>query len=297
MRRFTIFLISLLLGILAMLYLLDFAYTYVYTAGLPRNKISYLLSLKNEKIDYVFLGSSRVDNTIDSDIIEVNTGKTALNLGIQGAKPDDYFLMLKLLHEQNIQTKAVFIQVDYVFNLEGNSEILKSALMPFISKPIISEFVEERSNDYFFLKNIPFYRYLKYDYKLGFREFTSTLLHRRPGLDLDNGYTPKYGQAGGQLKSELPERLKEKNETLQAINNFAVNNNIKIYYFMAPFCPATLNQNFGSKLQEKIPGFIDFSNIFKDHEEYFFNCGHLNDKGAKKFSQIIAERINTDLTQ
>lgn len=291
MKKFILYLFSLLLGLTIILYLLDLTYTYVFTHGTPRNKISYLLSLKNQRISYVFLGSSRVDNTIDSEVIESRTGKRALNLGVQGGKLDDSFLMLQLLHRQGITSDTVFIQVDYIFNMEGNSEILKSNLMPHINQAPISNFIRERSSDYYYLRYLPFYRYLKYDYKIGFREFVSTLLGKKPNHNLENGYRPKYGQANQKLIGKLPAKIKNSNKTIGAINRYASQHNINIVYFMAPFCSNTINLDYGAKLTKKIPGFLDFSTVFEDHDEYFFNCGHLNDKGAKEFSQLLADVI------
>ena len=95
MKKFIKYTLSILVVIIALMYLLDTLYTYVYKNSIPRNKVSYLLSLNDKKIDYVFLGSSRVDNNIIAKVIETETGKIAINFGVQGAKLDDYFLMLQ----------------------------------------------------------------------------------------------------------------------------------------------------------------------------------------------------------
>ena len=136
------------------------------------------MSLREQKIDYIFIGSSRVDNTIDADIISKITGKTALNLGIQSAKPDDYYLMLKLIKDLNIQTNKIFIQMDYVYNLSGNSKILNSYLMPYTENDIVNNHLKSTIKNSWFIPNLPFYKYLVYDYKIGFREFFSTTIHK-----------------------------------------------------------------------------------------------------------------------
>ncbi|SNR36514.1 hypothetical protein [Lutibacter flavus] len=270
-----------------MLFLLDYLYTSVYAKSIPRNKISYIRSLNEEFIDYVFLGSSRVHNTIDSDVIESITGKKVINLGIQGAKIDDYLLMLKLLNNQKIKVKTVFIQIDYVFNNEGTSMISKSYLMPYIRDSLISSHIKERDLDYYKLKFIPFYRYLVYDYKLGFREFFNSIIGKKPKFNLENGYNPLFGSINTNLKSSLPDYIKKDNKIILEINKFAKELNIEVSYFMAPFCFNTANKDFSSKLKEKIPNLIDYSQLFLE-DTYFFNCSHLNDKGAKEFSKRVA---------
>ncbi|MBK5208334.1 MAG: hypothetical protein JJE44_02370 [Flavobacteriaceae bacterium] len=287
MKKFLKYITLLIVITIAFLYLLELLYTHTYKNGIPRNKVSYVLSMNDKYIDYIFLGSSRVDNTIDAEVIEKITGKKALNLGIQAAKLNDLFFMLKLLQKQNIKSEIVFIQVDYIYNMEGNSEILKSYLMPYIKDDVISSYIKERDSNYYKLKYIPFYRYLVFDYKLGFREHFNTFINKKSRINFENGYDAKYGSTGVKLQASLPKTVNKENKTITAINQFAKENNIKVVYFMAPFCFDTANKDFSQKLKQKIPGLLDYSQLFKD-DNYFFNPGHLNDKGAKEFSKRMA---------
>ena len=97
MKRFIKNSIICFIGILIALYLLDMLYTQVYSNSFPRNKTQFILSLKQgEKFDYVFLGSSRVENSIVSSEIERQTGKRTLNFGVQGGNLDDVNIFLRL---------------------------------------------------------------------------------------------------------------------------------------------------------------------------------------------------------
>jgi len=287
MGKFFKYIGFLVIVVIALLYLLDLLYTNTYTKGLPRNKVSYVLSMKDTSIDYIFLGSSRVDNNIDAAVIESITGKKALNLGIQAAKLNDLFFMLQLLKKQNIKAEIVFIQVDYIYNIGGNSEILKSYLMPYIEDDVISSYIKERDSNYYKLKYLPFYRYLAYDYKLGFREHFNTFINKKSSLNLANGYDAKYGTIASTLQASLPKTINKENKTIEKINKFAKKNNIKVVYFMAPFCYDTKNKDFSQKLKQRIPGLLDYSQLFTD-DNYFYNSSHLNDKGAKEFSKRVA---------
>ncbi len=291
MRNFFISLIRIFVITLLLMFSMDIVYSYAFKNGIPRNKISYILSLEPKKIDYIFLGSSRVDNFIDSEIIESKTGKSAINLGVQGAKLDDIYLILQLLKKQNIRSEIIFIQVDYIFNMKGSSKILESFLMPHIDIAEFSEYIQKRDEDYFKLKYIPFYRFLAYDHKLGFREFFNTAIHKKSNTDFKNGYFAKFGNSGESLKSGLPEKVIDKNKTFDAINKFAIENNIRVIYFMAPFCANTKNLDFAEKLKEKIPSLLNYTSIYLNNDNYFFNCSHLNDTGAKAFSEFFADQI------
>ena len=171
MQRFAKYILLIFSGLLLIMFVLDKAYTYTYKNSLPRNKISYLISQKSEHIDFIFIGSSRVDNTINTEVIEKHLGGKSLNLGIQASKPSDYLLIVKLLQELQISSDYIFIQLDHSFNLDTNSDILNSFLVPYMEYTSIQRHLKSTLNDYWYVKNIPFYRYLKYDYQLGFREF------------------------------------------------------------------------------------------------------------------------------
>lgn len=294
MKKFIFYIISIVVSVHALLFILDKAYTFIYSNGTPRNKISYLLSIEGKTLDYVFIGSSRVDNNIDPEVIERYTGGSAINLGIQGAEINDYLLVLQLLKKQNINTKTVFIQIDYVYNLSGSSDFLKSTLMPYIEDDVISSYIRNQESEFYYLRNIPFYRYLRYDYKLGFRETFLTAIGKESKLNVEKGYWPKFGYSGKKFEARLPEKILAENENLAALESFAAKNGFKIVYFTAPFCYSTENINFIDKLQNKLPGLWNFSRVFQKNE-VFFDCLHLNDVGAKRFSKILSEKINSDL--
>ena len=102
MKKFITRIIVVLFTILIVSLAFDFAYTYIYKNSNPRSKFQYLRSLKNTKINYIFLGSSRVDNGIVPSIIENKSNKTSLNLGFQYSLIGDIYYSLKLLKEYNI---------------------------------------------------------------------------------------------------------------------------------------------------------------------------------------------------
>jgi hypothetical protein len=287
MGKFFKYIGLLVIVVIALLYLLELLYSHTYKNGIPRNKVSYVLSMHDKYIDYIFLGSSRVDNNIDASVIASITGKKALNLGIQAAKLDDMYFMLQLLKKQNITAEIVFIQVDYIYNMDGTSEILKSYLMPYIEDDLIASYIKDRDPDFYKLKYMPFYKYLVYDYKLGFREHFNTFINKKSSIDFENGYDAKYGSTGSKLQGSLPKTINKINKTISAINQFAKENNIKVVYFMAPFCFDTENRDFSQKLKQKIPGLLDYSQLFSE-DTYFYNCSHLNNQGAKEFSKKVA---------
>ena len=290
MLRFIKYILLIFFGILLILYLLDSIYSYVYSNSNPRNKISYLISQRSEHINYIFIGSSRVDNTINTDIIEKATGKSALNLGIQASKPSDYLLILKLLEDLEITSDYVFIQMDHSFNLDNNSNILNSYLVPYNNYKSIEEHLNATMDDYWSVKFIPFYKFLKYDYQIGFREFFSSVIGKEIKIELSNGFHPKRGYSGVPLKARLSEKIANRNKFVDSIFSYQKRKNMNIIYFTAPYCPGTSNIDFITKLTEKFEIFWNFSQEINS-EDYFYDCLHLNENGANLFSKKITIKI------
>ena len=101
MRQFLIHFFSILAVVFLLLFLCDILYSKVYRDAIPRNKLHYIINLKKENFDIVFLGSSRVANHIDTDLFNKLSNKKTINLGVEGAGLNDNLLQLKLLLENN----------------------------------------------------------------------------------------------------------------------------------------------------------------------------------------------------
>jgi len=195
MKRFLRNSIVILVGIIMVLFLLDILYTYVYNNSFPRNKTQYILSLKEgEKLDYVFLGSSRVENSIVSTEIERLTEKTTINFGTQGARLDDMNVFLRLLIDKKVKIKKLFVQVDYIYNHESSSDIVRSQALPYIkSNKVINDYLKRVDSNYFRNCYFPFYRYSTNDYRLGFREFFASLVNKKSKVNFREGFVPLFG--------------------------------------------------------------------------------------------------------
>lgn len=270
---------------------LDFTYTKIYSTAYPRTKFQYLRSLKDKKVDYIFLGSSRVENGIVPMVIYNKTHKTAVNLGFQAAKLIDIYTVLKLLKEYNIKNQTILIQVDYIYNItKGNSNIFQYQMTPFIRE---NEITKSYSNKYAKSPNanyyIPFYRYCNNDLKVGFREIFSNILNKKTDIITNNGYVALQGNSK-ELAGSLPDFIVNSNPIVDSIKSFSKQNNMNVVFYCAPFCKNNKNRIFISKLKKKIPELKDFSGVIKD-DNMFQNCNHLNDSGAKRFTEILIDNL------
>lgn len=293
MRFFLGKIVIIVLTVFVLLSLFDLTYTYIYTKSIPRNKTKYVLDLKDKQVDYVFLGSSRVENHIDTKLVKQLTSKTALNLGIQGAKLDDNYMLLQLLINNKVKIGTLFLQVDYIFNKETPSVIVSSEALPYIkTNEIVRKHVQLSDSNYLSYYHIPFYRFMLNDYKIGFREFFSATIGKKSKTDFEDGFVPKDIKFIKEGAFELPNTIIEKNKIFDLIDMTCKKNNINVVYFCAPFCSYVSESKYIDKLKTKIPRLKDYSKALND--EYFYNCGHLNATGAKEFTKMLVKDCMTN---
>jgi hypothetical protein len=158
MKKFGLFLWKLLVLIFALMYFLDWGYTYIYAHANPRNKLQYIRKLNHQKFDVVFLGSSRVANHIDSELFDQLSHKKTINLGVQGANLADNLLQLKLLLSKN-SVDYLFLQIDNNLEVVTTSNISQAEAIPFIHEQIIEAHTQKFIQKYQVLKFVPFYIY------------------------------------------------------------------------------------------------------------------------------------------
>ena len=290
MKKFTLTILFYIIVTFLIMFTLDFAFTKVYENSKPRTKFQYFRSLKNKKYDCIFLGSSRVENGMIPSIIKEKTGLEALNLGFQASKLSDIYTVLQLLKEYNIQGKRIFIQIDYIYNFRGKSNILQHQIAPFIKEnEVLNKHFKNNSDDYFGYNYIPFYRYCRNDLKLNFREVLLNIAEKKGYVMYVNGYFPLEGTSQNH-KLTLPEKIDENNPAFEAIIEYIKKNNIDVTFYCAPFCYHGKNMKFTTQLQKKIPNFYDFSRAVSD-EKLFQNSTHLNHEGAIFFTNIFIDQV------
>lgn len=290
MKKFVANIIGFALVTLAAMYFLDLGYTAIYSNSSPRTKVQYLRKFKNQKFDYIFIGSSRVASGIVPSVIEERTHKKALNLGFQAAKLHDIYTILQLVKYYDLDFDKIFIQVDYIYNTDTSSTLFKPEVLPFIyENDIYRRQIEFSCPNYPKYYNVPFYRYCRNDLKLGFREAVLNLIKKKTQAMSYGGYGPLEGTTDVH-KFGLPETINQDNRNIDSIRNFCKINKIDVVFYCAPFCKHTQNLNFVSKLQAKIPGLYDFSSVIKD-EKMFQNASHMNDAGAKLFTNIFIDKV------
>ena len=291
MKKILLFVVSTFFFLVVLLVGLDFMYTTIYSVAPPRTKFQYFRSLKNQKVDFLFLGSSRVESTINPEIIRATTGKTVVNMGFQAAKLSDIYFLLKLVKEYNIETDKIFIQVDYIYNIEdGCSNVLPYQLMPFIREnQATKDYFELHYNQDQYLYYMPFYRYCHFESKIGIRELVANIVLKKTTVVAQHGFYPLAGTAG-QSTGSLPNAIAKSNKYLDQIRQFASKNKMEVVFFCAPFSKNNKNLSYAAKLKERVPDLYNFANSITD-ETLFNDSYHLNKEGAIIFTKTFIKTV------
>lgn len=285
MGKFGLYVFTVLLSTIILAIGLDLLYSYVYRNSEPRSKIQYILQHENKDYDIAFFGSSRTENHIDCDLITKMTGASCINLGEAGSNIDDMLLLMKIALDNNIQFKKVFMQVDYSYNYSGYSKKFIASLTPFLNQPVVSKGLSE-ADEIVAYKYVPFYRYLNNKKIVGFREFIASLVGNKPKVDFSNGFKPKYG-IGEALAGEFPKSFSDRNLALEEMISLFKKMDMDLQFFIAPYCKNVKNRELINTLELRLEGILNYVSIFDDQEELFYNCGHLNNVGAEKFTKIL----------
>lgn len=285
MKRFARYLALLLLTLLIVATVFDVAFTQVYLHSRPRTKTQYLMQLKNKKIDYIFLGSSRARDNISPDIVKAETGKQALNLGIYACRPDDLYLQLKLLLHNGVTFEKIFIQLDYTYNDSLPSNIVGSEALPYIhTSEVVEQHVRENNPKFYPYYYLPFYRYIDNSYSIGFRNTLVTLFVKK-NFNFDNGYEAQH-KPFKDVKAPLPEKITATNPVVEKMRKLCADRKIDVVFFSAPYCDNLSNYDYTDQLKQKVPELADYSKAIKGNN-YYTDCLHLNAEGSEIFTRLL----------
>lgn len=284
MKPLLLFTIRTIFVILLLAVLLDYCYTSIYLKSNNRNKIEYVYNSNARNYDVVILGSSRANNHFVTELFEQKGLKT-FNYGMSGGHLFEAELMLKLMLERNYKIKTLILEADLNLSNDKVSETVGAKFLPYIHD---SEIIKNHFSDEAYFNKcyyIPFYRYVKFDALIGFREFYKSL-SKQPTNTLDKGGFHALGNKKGNMKNDIRALKPLKNKYYEAIKQLCVANNIKFIAVMTPMCENTKGIDYFDKVKKAYPEIHNYENVVVE-DKYFSSCGHMNDAGARIFTARI----------
>lgn len=286
MKSFLIFIVKIVMITVLLAVVLDYGYTSVYLNSKSRDKVSDVFKSKARSYDVVILGSSRANNHFVTNIFEKNELKT-FNYGMSGGHLYEASLLLKLMIERNYEIKNLILEADLNLSNDKQSEGVAAKFLPYIHRSeIIKNHFEQESN-FNELYYIPFYRYLKFDSKIGSRELFNTIIQKKIVATENGGYYALGVNKKGNMKNNIVSlNPLKRNKYYEEIKQLCKANNIHFIPIMTPMCENVVGMNYFEKVKSAYPEIHNYENVVIENK-YFSSCGHMNDNGAKKFTSIV----------
>lgn len=230
------------------------------------------------------MGSSRANNHFVTKMF-TDKGLKTFNFGMQGSKLFESDLILKLLLEKKNKIKNVIIDVDVTLKSENKSERTFLMFLPYFDDYHVIRRHFEELEDFNSFYYIPFYRYLKFDSKIGFREMFSSVLNKKSN-EIGNGRYYPLPENKGKLNAEILDFQPQRNKYYEEIKKICKVNNINLIAIMTPMCEKAVVNDYFKKVNMLYPEIYDYENkIIED--KYFSTFEHMNDMGAKAFTTKI----------
>ena len=268
--------------------LLDVIFTTIISQSSERNKVENVMHSFEKKYDVVIMGTSRANNHFVTDLFE-KKGLKSFNYGISGSHLFETSLLLKLMMANKFQIKNLILEADLSICNEKRDEGTTARFMPYIhTNSIIKEHYKHES-DFKQLYYVPFYRYIKFDAKIGFREVYEVLAEKPTNTLYNKGYYPLISDKKGSMKNDISTLKVIRNKYYEEIKKLCKQNNINLIVVMTPMCKNTKGLNYFDKVKKQYPEINNFENTVTD-DRYFASCGHLNNEGAIIYTNHI---INT----
>ena len=286
MKSFLIFIVKIVLITVLLAVVLDFGYTAIYLNSKSRDKVADVFKSKARSYDVVILGSSRANNHFVTNIFEKNGLKT-FNYGMSGGHLYEASLLLKLMIERNYEIKTLILEADLNLSNDKQSEGVAAKFLPYIHRSeIIKNHFDQESN-FNELYYIPFYRYLKFDSKIGSRELFNTIIQKKTVATENGGYYALGVNKKGNMKNNIVSlNPLKRNKYYEEIKQLCKANNIHFIPIMTPMCENVIGMNYFEKVKSAYPEIHNYENVVIENK-YFSSCGHMNDNGAKKFTSIV----------
>jgi hypothetical protein len=292
MKKFLVYTVKILTITILVAVILDGLYTFIFLQSKNRGKIETVFNSKAKKYDVIILGSSRANNHFVSQIFE-DKGLKTFNYGISGGHLFEASLLLKLMIERKYTIKNVILEADLNLSNDHEAEGIAALFLPYIhNSDVIKEHFETQEN-FNELYYVPFYRYIKYDTKIGFRETFFTAIHKKTNA-LDNlGYYPLEKHKNGNMKNNIVNlNPLLHNKYYEEIKEICKANKINFIAVMTPMCENVVGMNYFDKVKKAYPEIHNYENTVVE-DKYFSSCGHMTDTGARMFtSRIVKDFFN-----
>ena len=261
-------------------------------------------ALDSTKADILIMGASTANHHYYPGAFEKRLNMSCYNAGRDGNYILYHYAVLKAVLKRYCP-KMIILDVtrkDFQIDQEGYDRL--SSLLPYYNQhPEIRSIVQLKSpyEKYKLISKIYPYNSMLFAIGAGNTELNK---NREYTTD-ENGYVPLNSKWAKELATEsFYTKYQLDSEKINIFNSFVrdcVNSKIKLLIFVSPAYVKTEYEDPSIEIIKKIAkefniSFYSFANnsFFLNNRDLFYNPGHLNDEGAKIYSEMVVDKIIHD---
>lgn len=246
--------------------------------------------VKENKFDYVVLGSSTGLTTLNTNQIDSITGKKGFNISIDDTSMSTHYLMLQHFYACGKTTKQLILTITPWDSSDPNPTINNNdyRFLPYVDRDYVYNYFSEMERDWF--KILTFSRYFPV---FGVSYYNTELFYpsvlvafqpkKRNRFDENGNYSYPEDGSGPDEKKYSTTNVIIKNPFYSRIKKFCSENKIDLVLYQSPIYKTKVLVNGDVKL-------INHSELFQD-ASFFYDDIHVNSKGRKLCSTEMASAI------
>ncbi len=309
-------LIKYFVTIFTAVFLIVWAASWVTNKGLRRSHVDFYVTMNaasdtSKQTNFAIFGSSRALVHLDTRVIDSTTGLHSYNYGLNGASIKTCFnTMLYALQFQK-HLKLAMLNIDLNF-FEVSSDPYKDAYYyPFEKK--ISGFLMNDTTNSRLIHKLKFFDISLYDDYTKYAAIDGWLRPQRPVDGNYNGYTPQntvYDFKVLTINSSERKPIEVYDSSFKQLNDIIVmckSKGIQLAFVIAPYYKECFPDKYYTNYYELMQKtrqiarqndviFLDYSAIpLSSDKSSFYNGNHMNSKGARIYTLIVADTINNFL--
>ncbi|MEQ9062883.1 MAG: hypothetical protein RIE58_01815 [Vicingaceae bacterium] len=293
--------------LLLLFFIIDKPIGFLISKGVQLKQFDQRIALICEKkIDpeILILGSSRALNDLDAAEIEKATNSACYNLGYSGSNLDFHLSVLRIALESELSPTKVLLTVDHSQSFKANNQGIfrNDKLLPYSSYNQVYREICDHTNQIYWLGR-GFWMYREND------NFFNALNYLKNGQDLPDitsniddhgsviltGRSPKFNVIGEDVGMEPYSKDGEADhliKSLEEIIEICLARDIQLSLVFPPVLKFRA-VGFRERIDELVKRraeILDFSSLNLE-EEYFYDNGHLNKKGATALAVELARKL------
>lgn len=297
MKKFFIQLSLLSLLVFLLCVLLDKFFTHTFKKG-KTNKVQWLDKIEGEHYDLAIIGSSRAWWNIDMNLINEELNISSINLSSNHFSYSEMLLRMKRFYENNNTIGKLMIQTEYWAFYSESTGVSTTVydFLPYLDDKTTYAHLSAVSDEWFFYKNIPFYRYAKFNFQWGLEELIITQLKRRNTIfDKTGTFFSNNTFYGNDLWQAPSIKNKNINRNLLELVTFCESKNIELCVYTSPIYNAIIDTSLQKEFSKEIKSMgIDYLNYidYSNDSTSFNDNTHLSIYGGRIFSEKLIQDIS-----